>query len=56
MSSVIEEAVDAYRREVFWGEYEKGIARLRQDPVARASYVSEREAEAGALRDGLEAE
>jgi len=53
MSSVIEEAVDAYRREIFWRQYEEGIARLRQDPEAWADYESEREAEAGSLRDGL---
>jgi hypothetical protein len=56
MSSVIEEAVDAYRREVFWSQYEEGIERLRQDPQAWADYVGELEAEAGALRDGLESE
>jgi hypothetical protein len=56
MSSVIEEAVDAYRREVFWRQYEEGIERLRSDPEAWADHVSEQEAEAGALRDGLESE
>jgi predicted transcriptional regulator len=56
MSNVIEEAVDAYRREIFWRHYEEGIGRLRQDPEAWADYVGEREAEAGALRDGLEPE
>ena len=56
MSSVIEEAVDAYRREIFWRQYEDGIERLRQDPEAWADYVGEREAEAGTLRDGLETE
>jgi predicted DNA-binding protein len=53
MSHVIEEAVDAYRREVFWRQYEDGIERLRRDPEAWADYIAEQEAEAGALRDGL---
>jgi hypothetical protein len=54
MSSVIEEAVDAYRREIFWSQYEEGIERLRQDPEVWAGHVAEREAEAGSLRDGLD--
>jgi predicted transcriptional regulator len=54
MSSVIEDAVDAYRRDVFWRQYEEGIERLREDPQAWADYSAEREAEAGSLRDGLE--
>lgn len=53
MSSIIEDAVDAYRREIFWRQYEEGIDRLRQDPSAWLDYVGEREAEAGVLRDGL---
>jgi len=56
MASVIEEAVDAYRREVFWRQYEDGIERLRRDPQTWADYRGEQEGEAGALRDGLEAE
>ena len=54
MSSVIEDAVDAYRRDVFWGQYEQGIAQLRQDPTEWERYAGEREAEAASLRDGLE--
>jgi hypothetical protein len=53
MSSIIEDAVDAYRREIFWQQYDEGIERLRRDPSAWSDYVGEREAEAGALRDGL---
>jgi hypothetical protein len=56
MSSVIEEAVEAYRREIFWRQYEEGIQHLRRDPDAWAEYAGEREAEAGALRDGLGSE
>jgi hypothetical protein len=56
MSSVIEDAVDAYRRDIFWRQYEQGIQRLQRDPEAWADYVGELEAEASALRDGLEPE
>ena len=56
MSSVIEDAVDAYRRDIFWRQREEGIERLRQDPEAWADYTGEREAEASALHDGLEPE
>ena len=54
MASVIEDAVDAYRRDVFWRQYEEGIDGLRRDPEAWADYVGERDAEAAALGDGLE--
>ena len=54
MASVIEDAIDAYRRDLFWRQYEEGIQRLRRDPEAWADYTREREQEAGALRDGLE--
>ena len=43
MSSVIEDAVDAYRRDIFWRQREEGIERLRQDPEAWADYTGERE-------------
>lgn len=56
MSSVIEDAVDAYRRDIFWREYEEGIEGLRRDPEAWADYTAEREAESGSLRDGLDPE
>ena len=56
MSSVIEDAVDAYRRDIFWRQYEEGIKRLRHDAEAWAHYVGEQESEASALRDGLEPE
>ncbi|HKA10421.1 MAG TPA: hypothetical protein VKI99_08120 [Candidatus Dormibacteraeota bacterium] len=56
MSSVIEDAVDAYRRDIFWRQYEEGIERLRQDPEAWADYTGGREAEASALGNGLEPE
>jgi len=56
MSSVIEDAVDAYRRDIFWRQYEEGIKRLRLDAEAWADYVGEQESEASALQDGLEPE
>jgi hypothetical protein len=48
-----ESADDSGRREIFWRRYEEGIELLRQDREAWAECVSERESEAGALRDGL---
>lgn len=56
MSGVIEEAIDAYRRDLFWDQYEQGIDHLRQDPSSWADYTREQEEEAGALGDGLRSE
>ncbi|MDR0358573.1 MAG: hypothetical protein LBJ87_03790 [bacterium] len=56
MSGVIEEAIDAYRRDLFWEQYEQGIDRLRQDSATWADYTREHEEEAGALGDGLRSE
>ena len=48
--------LDAYRRDIFWRQYEEAIKRLQNDAEAWADYVGEQEVEASALRDGLEPE
>ncbi|WP_462186820.1 hypothetical protein [Frankia sp. CcWB2] len=54
MQTIIDEAVEAYERELFWRGFEEGYDRLAADPLAWDELGAERSAEAGALRDGLE--
>ncbi len=54
MNVVLDEAVQAYERTVFWSELTRGYERVAADVEAGAEMEAERRGEAGALRDGLE--
>jgi hypothetical protein len=51
---VLEQAVEQYRREQFFKEFNAAYARLRADPVAWQEELAERALLEGTLADGLE--
>ena len=53
MQQVLEEAVDAYERELFFTQLTDGFAALDRDAQAAAEVDIERAGESPALRDGL---
>lgn len=54
MQTIVDEAVLAYERAVFWDAFDEGYQRLADDPEAWADIQAERAAEAPAIRDSLE--
>ena len=56
ITEVIAEAVKEAEERRFWREYQDGMARLKADPKAWASYVEEGRELEGTLADGLEAD
>ncbi|EIV95825.1 hypothetical protein FraQA3DRAFT_5677 [Frankia sp. QA3] len=54
MQTIIDEAVEAYERELFWRGFEQGYDALAADPDTWDDIEAERSAESPALRDGLE--
>jgi predicted transcriptional regulator len=54
MHTVVEHAVDAYERELFWTKFHEGYERLAADPDAWADIEAERAAEAPSLGDGID--
>ena len=56
LQQVIEEAVAAYERELFWRGFTDGYAALAEDGRAWAELHAEREAEATSLSDGVRGE
>jgi predicted DNA-binding protein len=56
ISQVVAEAVDHYRRNVFFDAFDAAVARLRGDPAAWAEELADRNALEGTLEDGLEPE
>ena len=54
MIDVIEEAVDALERRVFWDAVDSGYETLRNDKEAWAEVLAERAEWDGTLRDGLD--
>ena len=56
MCEVLEEAVEARRRQVLWEQLNAGYAALRADPVAWAEELEERRLWDNTLMDGLEDE
>jgi hypothetical protein len=54
MRDVLDKALDAYRRKVFFEQLNAGYAELRADPEARAAHLAEREQWDATLRDGLD--
>jgi len=53
MQAVVEDAVLAYERSIFWDSFEQGYQRLATDHQQWADLQDERRAEAVALRDGV---
>ena len=53
-SQVLDKALAAYRREVFFQKMNAGYAELRADPQAWAAFEAERKQFDGTLMDGLE--
>ena len=55
MADVLDRALDAYRRKLFFDQMNAGYAELRSDPKAWAEHVTERKAWDATLMDGLDA-
>ena len=53
-SVVLDKALDAYRRQVFFDKLNAGYAELRADPEAWAEHEAERKDWDNALMDGLD--
>ena len=51
MTQLLDEAVDALERKVFFDQLSSGYEALRDDPSAWAELEDERRGERGALRD-----
>jgi|SRR5580700_859520 hypothetical protein len=51
---VLEQALDAYRRKLFFEQMNAGYAELRSDPKAWAEHQAERKQWDATLRDGLD--
>jgi hypothetical protein len=56
MMGVLDKALDAYRRQLFFEKLNAGYAELRADPKAWAELESEREQLDATLTDGLDLE
>ena len=54
MMDVLDKALDAYRRKVFFEQLNAAYAALRADPVAWAEVEEERRSMDGCLMDGLD--
>jgi predicted transcriptional regulator len=55
MMDVLDKALDAYRRKVFFERLNAGYAALRADPEAWAEHLAERKLWDATLMDGLDA-
>jgi len=56
MADVLEKALDAYRRKLFFEQFNAGYAALRAEPEAWAELESERKLWDATLMDGLDPE
>ena len=56
MQSVLDKALDAYQRKLFFEEMNAAYAALRADPVAWAEELTEREEWDTVLMDGIDAD
>ena len=54
MSEVLDKALDAYRRKLFFEQLNAGYAELRADPEAWAEHLAERMLWDATLMDGLD--
>jgi predicted transcriptional regulator len=53
MSDILDKAVDAYRRKLFFEQMNAGYAELQADPAAWAEHLAERKLWDATLMDGL---
>lgn len=53
-TQILAQALEAYRREVFFDQLNSGYAALRADPKVWAEVEEERRSMAGSLMDGLD--
>jgi hypothetical protein len=56
MMDVLDKALDAYRRKVFFEQLDAGYAALRADPQAWAQHLAERKLWDATLMDGLDSD
>jgi hypothetical protein len=56
VNEILDRAIDAYRRKVFFDQLNAAYAALRADPAAWAEVEAERASMAGSLLDGLDPE
>jgi hypothetical protein len=56
MMDVLDKALDAYRRKVFFDRLNAGYAELRADPEAWAEHLAERKLWDATLMDGLDSD
>jgi hypothetical protein len=54
MTEILDKALDAYRRKLFFDEVNAGYAELRADSIAWAEHLAEREQWDATLMDGLD--
>jgi hypothetical protein len=54
MTEVLDKALDAYRRKLFFEQMNAGYAELRADPEAWAEHLAERKLWEATLMDGLD--
>ena len=54
IQAVVDEALVAYERALFWESFDSGYRRLAEDPEEWNAVQEERRGEEPALRDGLE--
>jgi hypothetical protein len=54
MTDVLDKALDAYRRQLFFEQMNAGYAELRSDPDAWAEHLAERKLWDATLMDGLD--
>jgi hypothetical protein len=54
ITEVLDRALDAYRRKVFFEQLNAGYAELRADPKAWAEHLAERQQLDATLMDGLD--
>jgi predicted transcriptional regulator len=54
LQRVLERAVESYRREQFYAEFNAAFERLRSDPAAWEDYLAEQAEMEGTLADGLD--
>jgi hypothetical protein len=56
MMDVLDKALDAYRRKLFFEQLNAGYAELRADPEAWAEHLAERQLWDATLMDGLDSD
>jgi hypothetical protein len=54
MQSILESAIETYRRERFWREANEGYSRMQENPTMKAEWDKEQALLENALGDGLD--